>query len=345
MPPSVLIHAPLGDDARALAGEVAVCGKTARICEEPEELAQIIRQDGPEAALLCVISQEGAAVVTGDVLADAFAAEPSWARLPLIFLVADVRHPPPAVRLLDRSENAPPFLVLGRPCRPAVLRHAIDTQAEARRRQFETRDLLKKLESEEQRTRFLLSEVRHRTRNSFAVLQALFGMSARRANSVEDLKDAFGERLQNLAVAHARLSELGQRKIPLSDLLKEHVLPYTISPDQLHLSGPEVLVRERMSFDLTMVIHELATNAAKYGSLSQSDGRVEVEWLPNAESDWLRLTWRERNGPPVAVPERGGLGSQLISDFPPGRQAAQVKFEPGGLIWIGWIPGDDLTAT
>ena len=247
MGPSVLIYAPLGDDARAIAAQVDACGKPARICSRAEDLAQIMRDGGPEAALLCIVSQEGAGPDTGKALAEVFAAEPGWARLPVLFLVANLNKPPPAVRLLDRRENAPPFLVLGRPCRPAVLRHAIDVQAEARRRQFETRDLLEKLESEERRSRFLLSELRHRTRNSLAVLRAMFTMSVRNANNIEELKRSFGERLKNLSVANGRLSEEGAGKVKLSDLVKEHVQPYTTAPDQLRLSGTDAFLDERVS--------------------------------------------------------------------------------------------------
>jgi len=277
--PSVLIHAPLGDDARAIAAQVDACGKPARICARAEDAAQIMKEGGPEAALLCVVSEEGAGPGTGRVLAEVFAAEPHWARLPVLFLVANSNKPPPAVRLLDRRETAPAFLVLGRPCRPAVLRHAIDMQAEARRRQFETRDLLEKLKNEERRSRFLLSELRHRTRNSLAILQAMFTMSARHARNIEELKSSFGERLNNLSVANGRLSEEGAGRVGLSDLVNEHVQPYTIAPDQLRLSGPEAFLDERTAFDFAMVVHELATNAAKYGALSQAEGRIEVDWV------------------------------------------------------------------
>ena len=294
---------------------------------------------------MCIVSQEGAGPETGKALAEIFAAEPGWARLPVLFLVTNSNKPPPAVRLLDRRENAPPFLVLGRPCRPAVLRHAIDVQAEARRRQFETRDLLEKLESEERRSRFLLSELRHRTRNSLAVLRAMFTMSVRNAKNIEELKSAFGEQLNNLSVANGRLSEEGAGKVGLSVLVKEHVQPYTTALDQLRLSGPEALLDERTAFDLAMVVHELATNAAKYGALSQAEGRVEVDWVREPEADLLRLTWRERGGPSVSTPTQQGLGSRLIRGFSPGKRDAQVKFETAGLVWIGWIPIDDHSAT
>ncbi|MCC4297223.1 sensor histidine kinase [Aurantimonas coralicida] len=306
---------------------------------------QILIDDGPEAALLCIVSQEGAGPSTGKCLAQVFAAEPDWARLPVLFLVANSQKPPPAVRLLDDLPEVPPFLVFGRPCRPAVLRHAIDVQAEARRRQFETRDLLEKLASEEQRSRFLLSELRHRTRNSLSVLRALFTMSARHARTIEELKISFGERLNNLSAANGRLSEEGAGRVGLSDLINEHVQPYTIAPDQLRLSGPEAYLDERTAFDFALVVHELATNAAKYGALSQANGRIEVDLVRESEAELLRLTWRERGGPSVATPTRQGLGSRLISGFAPGNRGAQIEFDTDGLVWTGWIPSEGQSAT
>lgn len=345
MSPSVLIHAPLGGDAKAIAAQVEACGKSARICGRVKDLAQIVTEVGPEETLLCIVSEEGAGPDTGEVLAQAFETEPHWARLPVLFLVANAQKPPPAVRLLDRRKNAPPFLVLGRPCRPAVLRHAIDVQAEARRRQFETRDLLERLEKEERRSRFLLSELRHRTRNSLAVLQAMFNMSVRSAKNVEDLRRAFGDRLNSLSVANGRLSEDGAGRVGLSDLVKEHVQPYTTASDQLRLSGPDVFLDEHTAFDFALVAHELATNAAKYGALSRAEGRVEVDWVREPEADLLRVTWRERGGPSVQTPTRQGLGSRLIYGFSPGTRGAEVEFGTEGLVWTGWMPSEDHSAT
>jgi two-component sensor histidine kinase len=345
MEPSVLIYAPLGGDARAIAAEVDACGAPARICPSAADLARIMRDGGPEAALLCIVSQEGAGPDTGQALAEVFTTEPSWARLPIVFLVADLERPPPAVRLLDRRENAPPFLLLGRPCRSAVLRHAVDVQAAARRRQFETRDLLEKLAHEERRSRFLLSELRHRTRNSLSLLRAIFNMSVRSAETLEDLRKSYGERLENLSVANARLSEDGAGKATLSDLVAEHVQPYTIAPGQLRVSGTDAFLDERIAFDLALVIHELASNAAKYGALSQAEGRVEVDWVREPDAGLLRLTWRERGGPAVSTPTRQGLGSRLIQEFSPTGRRARVDFDTSGLVWTGWIPIDGHSTT
>ncbi len=338
MHPPVLIHAPLGNDAAAIAREVEAAGEAACICPRPQDLADAIGDGRADGVLACIASQEGAGEEPGETLARAFAAEPDWARLPLIVLVSDVRRPPQAVRILDRMSHGPSFLMLERPCRPAVLRHAIRTQAESRRRQFETRDLLTRLRSEEERGRFLLDELRHRTRNSLAVLQALFSLSARRADSVEQLATVFGERLQNLSEAHTLLSQEGEGKRRLADVLRQHVLPYAISEEQLRLSGPETVLSGRICFELALVVHELATNAAKYGALSSASGRVDIAWTPDGDGGGLRLVWQERGGPPVAPPEETGLGSRLVRRFPSAQPDAEIEFRREGLVWTGRIP-------
>lgn len=342
MLPPVLIHAPLDGDAKAIGRLVEHSGFRARLCALPTDLEAALKQEGHEAVLLCVISQEGANETTGRVLNGVFASEPSWARLPVVFLVNDARRPPAAVRMLDRKENAPPFMLLERPVRASVLTRAIQTQAEARRRQYETRNLLEKLFSEEQRSRFLLNELRHRTGNSLALLQALFNLSARSAADIDELARSFGARLQAVAAAQTLLMDEGKEVRSLDTLLHEHVAPYAGTPDQLRLSGTPVVIGGRMAFDLAMVTNELATNAAKYGALSRPEGCVEVSWQVEEETGALRLVWRERNGPAVKRPERSGVGARLVQRFPSKQPTAEVFFEPDGLIWRARLPTESF---
>jgi two-component sensor histidine kinase len=131
----------------------------------------------------------------------------------------------------------------------------------------------------------------------------------------------------------------------VSDLVTEHVQPYTMAPGQLRVSGTDAFLDERIAFDLALVIHELATNAAKYGALSQAEGRVEVDWVREPDAGLLRLTWRERGGPTVPTPTRQGLGSRLIQEFSPTGRRARVEFDASGLVWTGWIPIDGHSTT
>lgn len=333
-----LVLAPLGADARALSREAEACGIAVRACDGPDDLAAFLDDGGADAVLLVLVSQEGAGRATGEVLERVFAAEPDWARLPVVFLVSDPARMPEACRMLDRREHAPPFILLQRPVPSPVLRHALVMQAEARRRQFATRDLLERLRAAEQRRAFLLSELRHRVRNSLAVLQSLFRMSVRRAESLDQLSETFTARLENLIEAHERLSRAESSECDLARLIEEHVTPYAGSAEQLRVAGPPVAVHEQAAFDLAMVVHELATNAAKYGALSEPGGRVEVAWSCNGESGGLHLDWRERGGPRVDPPARQGLGTRIIEGYSGNGLSAELHFEPGGLVWTATLP-------
>ncbi|OWY14230.1 hypothetical protein B6V73_16685 [Thioclava sp. JM3] len=332
MPP-VLILAPLKDDARALARVVERCGFTARTCITARAFAAALNAQGPDGVLFVVISQEGAGRETGEALNATFAAEPAWARLPSVFLLSQISRPPPAIQIINRKENAPPPILLERPVKAAVLQSVFEAQAEARQRQFETRDLIDRLYQEEERGRFLLSELRHRTRNSLSVLQSLFSMTVRRAADLESFSKTFSGRLRALTDAHVKLAQEGTTARPLDALVRDHVTPYTSAAGQLVTEGPPVLVAEKPSFDLALVIHELATNAAKYGALSIPDGRVAVRWRVVPDSGALAFSWEERNGPPVKPPSRQGLGTQVIENFLRGEAETELRHDPDGVTW------------
>ena len=104
------------------------------------------------------------------------------------------------------------------------------------------------------------------------------------------------------------------------------------------LSGPATIVHGHLWFDLAVVVHELAPNAAKYGALSRPEGRVEIAWDPETETGSLRLVWRDMGGPTVTPPKGTGLGSQVVRCFPSRRPSAEVRFESEGLVWTALLP-------
>lgn len=327
--PSVLVLAPLRGDAAAVAAVVERCGLPAQVLADADALEARLGGKGAESALLVLVSHEGAGERTGEILARTFASEPGWSRLPVIFLLDDVARPPPAVRILEERAEGAPLVLQRRPVAGAVLVGLLATQAEARRRQFETRDLLERLEKAERHQAFLLTELRHRTRNSMAVLQGLFTLTARRHDSVDALVRDFSGRLQALSKAHTALTQEAGGEVALARLLREHVLPYCGREAQLRLDGPPVILDERVVFDLALLVHELATNAAKHGALSTPDGAVEVRWAIEGTGD-LALVWREVGGPPVVEPTRRGLGSQIIGASPLG---GEPEFAADGFVW------------
>ena len=163
----------------------------------------------------------------------------------------------------------------------------------------------------DQRHELMIRELRHRSGNLFAQLLALFSQTARNSRSVADLTAKYEARVLALANAHRLITEGGWQSTSLGDLLRVLLAPYI---DRVTFTGPDVFLEPDPSFALSSAVHELATNASKYGSLSHDAGRLALSWMVNrtAQGLSLELDWKERGGP---VPKRGrrvGFGSRLI---------------------------------
>jgi two-component sensor histidine kinase len=167
----------------------------------------------------------------------------------------------------------------------------------------------------EERQRLLLRELNHRVKNTLATVQALASQTVRHAADPRAFLNAFSGRLQALGVAHGVLSDREWRGIGLAELVRIEVKPFD-DPEQPRVvaTGPDIWLSADQSLALGLVLHELASNALKYGSLSLPQGRVELTWRIDAISTPSRivLSWREEGGPPVTPPEREGFGSILI---------------------------------
>jgi two-component sensor histidine kinase len=342
-PDHVAIFAPLAADAAALAGALEGCGHRARVRDDLPALAASLAPEVMDSMLALIVAEEGAGPREGRLLAEALAAQPEWSSLPVLFLVGDATRPPPAFRLL-RDGGAPAQVVLlERPIRPAVLAGVIATQSALRRRQLEARDLLARLAEAEKRQSFLLNEVRHRTRNTLAVLQALFRLTARNYPGVEDFVGAFASRLRSLSDAHVRLAEEGAGSDRLHDIFRQHAAPYCTTSGQLDIHGPDLRATGALAFELSMAANELATNAAKYGALSVAEGKVSVAWADLGDGQGVELVWCEQGGPPVGEPGERRLGSQLIGTV--GRDVgarSSTEFRRDGLVWTLRVPADCL---
>lgn len=166
----------------------------------------------------------------------------------------------------------------------------------------------------EEHQRILINELNHRVKNTLAVVQGLAQQSFGRSRSDTSLGD-FTARLSSLARAHNLLTERNWEAADLETIVRGS-LDATFGMDQSRysLAGPPVVLKPQAAVALAMVVHELATNAMKYGSLSADDGTVDVAWSTDRKEDKvnLQLVWSERNGPAVAEPDTTGFGSRLI---------------------------------
>lgn len=171
----------------------------------------------------------------------------------------------------------------------------------------------------EDRLRLMVEELNHRVKNTLMVVQAMAWQSFRGAHAPVDAVENFNARLHALASAHTILSREQWAGAPLAEVVRQGL---TIcnggelgvgGARRLAVAGPDLRVYAAPTVSLVMVLHELATNAIKYGALSNTAGTVAIAWDVQDDGS-VALEWREHGGPPVAPPARSGFGSRLIRD-------------------------------
>ena len=180
----------------------------------------------------------------------------------------------------------------------------------------------------EERATLLAHEIEHRTNNLFGMVRAISEQTARNATTVADHQARFDARIDALARAQQLVSERLGSPPDLRALLTQVLEPF--GPDRFLIEGPNVSVPLYLGTSCALLLHELSTNATKYGSLSVPRGMVAIRW--EAEQNRVRLEWRELNGPPVAAPVRRGFGSRLLKTaFPAECGDASIAFDPDGV--------------
>jgi PAS domain S-box-containing protein len=195
--------------------------------------------------------------------------------------------------------------------------------------------------TEEERRALLLAEMGHRVKNVLATAQAVAGQTLRQAGVPAAVQEALLRRLMALAGSHDLLVRGGWEGAPLHEIVGRALTPY--GTGRVMLSGPPVRLVAGTVEMLNLAFHELATNAAKHGALSVSNGRVEVTWSlrrSGKRSRLVEIEWRERGGPPVTPPERRGFGSRLLERGLGQKFGGTVRldFDPEGLECRIWLP-------
>lgn len=166
----------------------------------------------------------------------------------------------------------------------------------------------------EERRLLLMREMGHRIKNNLSTVLSIAVQTGRSAASYDAFRTSFQARLMALAKSHDLLMEGAGDSADLRDILESELLPYATgasSGHALQIAGPSVRFAARGAVGLALVVHELATNAAKYGAYSRADGALSISWSI-AEDGRVHLSWRERGGPPTAAPEKVGFGTRLI---------------------------------
>lgn len=201
----------------------------------------------------------------------------------------------------------------------------------------------------EQRIRFLLREMSHRSKNLLAVIQSLASQTIRSSSSMADFQSHFERRLQGLAASHDILVDQNWHGATLGNLVRKQLAPF-VDPDsdRAIIDGPAVDLNAAAAQAVGLALHELATNAVKYGSLSVSGGTVTVEWRREPDdSGSIALDWTESGGPPVSPPGRKGFGHAVIERMAPASIGGRVvlEYRPTGFHWRLIIPASALVMT
>jgi PAS domain S-box-containing protein len=167
----------------------------------------------------------------------------------------------------------------------------------------------------EERQTMMVAELNHRVKNILAIVQAVATQTMRSSRSLEDFTDAFTGRLKALAIAHDILTKTRWIGVGLGELLAAVLAPYRSRDEaRVRIEGPPLLLPVRAVTPLSMALHEMATNAVKYGALSNRRGAIEISWqMSDGANPSVELVWRESGGPKVKVRAVEGFGTKLIS--------------------------------
>ncbi|GJE12876.1 sensor histidine kinase [Methylobacterium longum] len=191
-----------------------------------------------------------------------------------------------------------------------------------------------------QAQRLLIDELNHRVKNTLATVQSMAAQSLKNIDGAAAGRDAFEARLLTLSRAHDILTRESWASADLHGIADQAVRPFQSEAPRITLEGPELRLPPEGALALTMILHELCTNAVKHGALSVPGGRAALAWTRAAGPDGpiLRITWRERGGPPVARPSRSGFGTRLLERGLAGRNTADLAYEAAGFAYVAVSP-------
>jgi two-component sensor histidine kinase len=196
-------------------------------------------------------------------------------------------------------------------------------RSEQQRRDAELQAANQKVES----SNLFAREMAHRLKNALAIVQAIAGQTFEK----DDVRLAtFAGRLQAFSGAHNLLTEhISRPTAYLCHVVVNAFKPFAERDDRFEVDGPPIQIRDQQVVSISLALHELGTNAVKYGALSNSQGRVTVKWRANGPA--FELEWKEHDGPLVIRPQTRGFGTRLLSRA---AMRAQIRFEPDGVRCI-----------
>jgi two-component sensor histidine kinase len=209
-------------------------------------------------------------------------------------------------------------------------------------RVFEQHD--KERDEREAHVRLIMRELSHRSKNLLAIVLAIARQTSRHTTSFRDFESRFNSRIQALADAHDLLVEQQWSGAQIDDLVKAQLAAFGV--ERVTCRGARVLLKAEAVQNVALALHELATNASKYGALSAPAGRINIDWVrepAEAGERNLRLTWQESGGPPVVAPTQKGFGCFVLERVTVNALGeGKLEFNPDGLVWTCIIRPEHL---
>jgi len=185
------------------------------------------------------------------------------------------------------------------------------------------------------RQRLLMHELGHRLKNTLAVVQSIATQSLRHATSLGDASEKLRNRIAAYAKAHDILLQKDWTGATLRNIVEASMLNMGMDgSDRISVEGPTVELGPQAALSFSLVVHELITNAAKYGALTNADGRIEIGWMLRSDDgqELLEFQWRESGGPQVVEPTQSGFGSRLVRSSLATYGEVLIEYQPSGLV-------------
>jgi len=185
----------------------------------------------------------------------------------------------------------------------------------------------------------LTRELNHRVKNTLASILSIISLTRRRTDDLDEFVDGLEGRVRALSATHDLLTQSDWGTTPVRSVIEAEIAPYAGADANIRLEGPEIELAPNDALSLGLAVHELTTNAAKYGALSEPGGRVTIDWQRERD-DLVLVRWQERGGPPVDQDRKRGFGTDLIEKIVAHelRQPVDLQFEPEGVTCTLRVP-------
>lgn len=332
-----LILAPLRKDSDYLAQLLSKNSIETETCEDAACMEAAFR-DPPG---LLVATHEALNEPILDCVAAHLRDQPDWSELPIVVLLDKATRPAGVHGLLHERWPRSRLVFYHRPVATLELLSGIQSLLLARLRQRDVRDHL-------EREVELRRELNHRVKNILASVLSILHLTRRSAASVDEMARDFEGRLTALAEVHSAVIRAGGEAVELGVVVDTTLAPYRTEDRMGRVSavGPSLTITRDAGTALALSLHELVTNALKYGALAVPDGKVSVRWTIGRGADPLfKLLWAECGGPPLQPPSRVGYGTRYLRAAFAGLLGREptIEFRPGGLRFTASGPISRLT--